>query len=336
MSQDPTPNPYGSDDSDQTRLGSQNPADPTPQRSAQDPAASGYGQDAPGSQPYGSQQYGSQQYGAQQYGSQQPGSQAYGASSTGASAYDPSGSSQPAGTSQPYGSQPSASSYGNQPSAGGYGAQPSASSYGNQSSASSYGSQPSAGGYGGAAQAGGTDSSGSAYGAQNAYGAQQAYGQQAYDQQGYGQQGPAAGQQYAGSYGESSQQWGNDPYASAATNQQSDGLFSALFDLSFTKFITPSVVKILYILLLVLGGLTWLISMVTSFSQSALAGFGTLIFGALGLLVWLLLMRVTLEFYVAMVRTAQNSRDIKQLLGARDTDEATSTDAQSPGGASTI
>ena len=53
------------------------------------------------------------------------------------------------------------------------------------------------------------------------------------------------------------------------SGQPRKGFFGALFDFSFEHFVTPIIVKVVYVLAMVALGLTWLIFLATSFSQSA-------------------------------------------------------------------
>lgn len=109
------------------------------------------------------------------------------------------------------------------------------------------------------------------------------------------------------------------PYGGAATSgglashgamptQTTDasGFFRALFDFSFTEFITPKIVKLVYILATVVLILGWFVFMVAAFSQSALAGLFVLVVGAIGVIVYLALIRMTLEFYLSIVRMSED------------------------------
>lgn len=83
--------------------------------------------------------------------------------------------------------------------------------------------------------------------------------------------------------------------------------FSNLFDLSFSRYITPSVVKILFVLLLVVLGLTYLFWIVTGFAQSVGLGLLVLVLGALLLFVYIIVVRVSLEVLVAVIQVAKNT-----------------------------
>lgn len=105
----------------------------------------------------------------------------------------------------------------------------------------------------------------------------------------------------------------NDPYgqppmppSGGPTGSPTKGFFGALFDFSFEHFVTPIIVKVVYILAIVALGVTWLVLLATSFSQNAGAGIAVLILGPIGILLYLCLIRMTLEFYIAVTRMSQD------------------------------
>lgn len=81
---------------------------------------------------------------------------------------------------------------------------------------------------------------------------------------------------------------------------------TALFDFGFNQFVTPYVVKFLYILLTVVLGIGYLFIVVAGFSEGVLFGLLALVGGAVGFLIYLTLARVTLEFYYAVVRMSED------------------------------
>jgi hypothetical protein len=115
----------------------------------------------------------------------------------------------------------------------------------------------------------------------------------------------------------------NDPYSQpaygqpAASGQQpmnaSKGFLGALFDFSFTHFVTPMIVKFVYVLAVVALGLTWLFFLIAAFAESAGIGVVVLILGPIGMLIYLAFIRMTLEFYLAVTRM---SEDIHKRLPA--------------------
>lgn len=142
---------------------------------------------------------------------------------------------------------------------------------------------------------------------QPGYGAGQPSGQPPY---GAGQ--PSYG---AGPAGQSAGQAGGRP--AFATQQfataEPKGFLGALFDFSFTSFVTPKVVKVLYILIVVVVGLS-----AVGFALSVLAanvglGLIVLLIGApLYFLVVTALYRITLEFFMVIFRMAQDIRAIRE------------------------
>jgi hypothetical protein len=90
----------------------------------------------------------------------------------------------------------------------------------------------------------------------------------------------------------------------------------ALFDLSFTKFISPSIAKIVYVLIMVVIGLTYLIAVIASFRVNAVIGLLVLIIvGPIVALLYLVLARVGLESLIAAIRTAENTAELVRLSG---------------------
>lgn len=97
------------------------------------------------------------------------------------------------------------------------------------------------------------------------------------------------------------------PYGgSPAGNVSAGGFFSALFDFSFNEFITPKVVKFVYVIAAILIPLVWIVWVLVGFSQNAGAGLAILIIGAIVVIFYLALIRMTLEFYLAIVRMSED------------------------------
>jgi hypothetical protein len=88
--------------------------------------------------------------------------------------------------------------------------------------------------------------------------------------------------------------------------ETTEGL-SGIFDFTFTKFVTPVVIKILYILVLVFGGLFWIIALVTSIFSGFAAFLGVFIFGTLGLVMFVLLYRVMFELVMVIFAIKENT-----------------------------
>src|SRR5579875_3826171 len=106
------------------------------------------------------------------------------------------------------------------------------------------------------------------------------------------------------------------PAAPRRQAADSKGFIGALFDFGFTSFVTPRVIKVLYVLFMIgtiVGALAFTITM---FEISATLGILTLVFGApLYVLIVLAIYRVFLEFFMVMFRMAD---DIKALRESGD------------------
>ncbi|WP_219413185.1 DUF4282 domain-containing protein [Pseudonocardia nigra] len=124
---------------------------------------------------------------------------------------------------------------------------------------------------------------------------------------------PTGGQPgYPGGYGQQPG-WGPPPgqpgYGMQPAPPPRRGAFSALFDYSFSSFATPGLVKLLYIVgsvLIVLGWLGYVIAAFTIPEVGAMIGILTLVFGSVLVLFMLAMLRVSLEFYFAVVRMSED------------------------------
>ncbi|MEE6272886.1 DUF4282 domain-containing protein [Georgenia wangjunii] len=99
----------------------------------------------------------------------------------------------------------------------------------------------------------------------------------------------------------------NAPSPQGAPGASEKGFFGALFDLSFKSFVTLSFAKVIYVIAIVVVGVLWLFATIVGFLDSPGAGLAALLLGWIPALVYIVLIRVSLEFAVAMVRTAQNT-----------------------------
>ncbi len=85
------------------------------------------------------------------------------------------------------------------------------------------------------------------------------------------------------------------------------GFFSALFDFSFSSFITPKIVKFAYVLATVLLGLALLAYLVVAIASGEPALIVlVVIVGPFVALLYLIFIRMTLEFFVAIVRMSED------------------------------
>lgn len=84
------------------------------------------------------------------------------------------------------------------------------------------------------------------------------------------------------------------------------GFFAALFDFSFNSFVTPKIVKFVYVLATVVLGLLFLVYLVIAFSADTTFGVVVLILGPIVTLIYLAFIRMTLEIYYAVVRMSED------------------------------
>lgn len=89
------------------------------------------------------------------------------------------------------------------------------------------------------------------------------------------------------------------------------GFLNALFDFSFNRFITPMIIRAVYLISAVVIGLTWFLLLISAFSQGAVEGLAVLFLGPIVAIIYLAFIRMTLEIYLAVVRM---SEDIHQRL----------------------
>jgi hypothetical protein len=114
-----------------------------------------------------------------------------------------------------------------------------------------------------------------------------------------------------GGYPQGAQQ---DVFAQGAPQRaaESKGFFGALFDFSFTSFVTTKIIKVLYALILVLAVLTALVYTIIAFKVSAGFGILTLVIGdPLFIIIVLAFWRLVLEAFVVVFRMAEDIRALR-------------------------
>jgi hypothetical protein len=84
------------------------------------------------------------------------------------------------------------------------------------------------------------------------------------------------------------------------------GFFGALFDFGFNHFVTPSIIKVLYVLGFIAIVLIYLFYVVFAFDVYIPLGLGALLIGWVVPLLYLAFWRVMLEFFLAVVRMSED------------------------------
>ena len=101
---------------------------------------------------------------------------------------------------------------------------------------------------------------------------------------------------------------------------QNKGFFEKLFDISFSSFIAPQVVGVLYVVGLI-GAVFFALNVIYQALRfgGPTGGFISLIGCIIGLFVYAIVSRVSLESLVAVIRTAENTRILAEEAIARRT-----------------
>ena len=92
----------------------------------------------------------------------------------------------------------------------------------------------------------------------------------------------------------------------------SKSFFGALFDFSFTSFVTTSIIKVLYILILILVGLATLIYVILAFSASPGLGLLTLVLSVPFVIIVMAFWRLVLEAFVVIFRIAEDVHALRE------------------------
>ncbi len=109
------------------------------------------------------------------------------------------------------------------------------------------------------------------------------------------------------SYGSGGGGYGGPPSSPVGSPVGNKNFVGALFDLSFTTFVTPMIIKVVYIIGLVVIGLATLFFAFSGFfSDSPALGIVTIIVGPLVGLLYLCLFRMMCEFYLAITRMSED------------------------------
>ena len=80
-----------------------------------------------------------------------------------------------------------------------------------------------------------------------------------------------------------------------------------IFDLTFTKFVTPIVIKVAFIVVMVFAGLAWLGMIFGGFANGFWGGIGGFIFGGLVFIMLVLLYRIMFELVMVIFAIKRNT-----------------------------
>jgi hypothetical protein len=135
---------------------------------------------------------------------------------------------------------------------------------------------------------------------------QAAPGQGAPGQAGFGQDG----------FGQDATPPSDAPAMGRPQGADARGFLGALFDFSFTSFVTTKIIKVLYALIMVLVSLSALVFTISAFRSSAVFGLLVLVIGdPLFIIIVMAFWRLVLEAFVVVFRIAEDIRALRERGG---------------------
>lgn len=100
---------------------------------------------------------------------------------------------------------------------------------------------------------------------------------------------------------------------------QAKGFFASLFDFSFSSFITPRLVKVLYVLMTIVVALWTLLFVLLAFRSSKSFGFiALIILGPIFFVIMMIWVRVGVEAIIAFFRIQEDVAEINQRAGGAE------------------
>jgi hypothetical protein len=100
------------------------------------------------------------------------------------------------------------------------------------------------------------------------------------------------------------------PAQPPSQNQSPGGFFEALMDTRFDRLITPSLIRFLYVVAIVLLALGALAVIIAGFAESAGTGVVLLILAPIGALLYLIVTRVWLELIVVAFKIREAAEEV--------------------------
>lgn len=82
----------------------------------------------------------------------------------------------------------------------------------------------------------------------------------------------------------------------------SEGFYKALFDTSFSEFIIPKIISILFIIGMIMSGISALAVVIYAFTQSILGGFVALLFSPIYFLLSVIVIRLYFEIIIILFK----------------------------------
>jgi Domain of unknown function (DUF4282) len=124
---------------------------------------------------------------------------------------------------------------------------------------------------------------------------------------------PQQGTFQPGVYPQGTSQPGVFEQGASQQGAESKGFFRALFDFSFTSFVTTKIIKVLYVLILVLAVVSALVYTIVAFRVSPGFGILTLVIGdPLFIIIVMAFWRLVLEAFIVVFRISDDIRALRE------------------------
>jgi hypothetical protein len=88
------------------------------------------------------------------------------------------------------------------------------------------------------------------------------------------------------------------------------GFFGSLFDFSFENFVFPKIVRVLYVIIVVLICIGYIGGVVYAFQMGSMQGIGAIFLGPVVLLLYLTMIRASMEIAIVLFRIYENTNVI--------------------------
>jgi len=85
------------------------------------------------------------------------------------------------------------------------------------------------------------------------------------------------------------------------------GLFGRLFELSFTEFVTPRMIKVLFVLAIIISAIGALLLLISGIVEGVGAAFLSIILAPIVFFLYVIMARIWLEVIIVLFRIAENT-----------------------------
>ena len=104
-------------------------------------------------------------------------------------------------------------------------------------------------------------------------------------------------------------------------NFNQSSFIGALFDFSFSRFVSETLIRVLYLVAIGLAVTAAIIGIIAAFTNSLSIGISALIIAPLVLFVYIVIVRVIFEFVIVIFRIADHTKQIAENTQTQDIGE---------------